>query len=255
MEWIKKCKEHFFRKGGIVRNKSGNLTWSMRAIILLFFLAIAQYLTFVLDIPGHLSEGRTNDHTLAYSITILLFGITFGIGGWIIRTHDKKKEFENVFQQQNETLFSNALQLLFKKDDKIANSIGLKELIQLKQTGTIDSKRIDLITSSRLELEGVWLYNANLSGANLFGAKLQNAVLIGVKLIDVDLCAANLCDANLSVTELHNTNLCSANLSKIKYSDRTKFSGVKYNDKTLEYIKDNQALIDRIKKEGTYQPN
>ena len=177
------------------------------------------------------------------------------------------------------------LQLLFKTDDKdygkeynrIANSVGLKELIKLRQTGAIEKERIDLITSSGLELEDVPLHNANLSGAdlsnanlmsaNLMSANLSNAILrkinlstiildketnlISANLSDADLCYANLSDANLLQADLSDADLRYANLNNVVYDEYTQFSNVIYNAKTLEYIKDDKTLTEIIKK-GVY---
>ena len=165
---------------------------------MLVFLAAAYVATFELHVPDRLIgslDGSSNDmlddkssnDILVSSITILTFGIIFSMGGWIIRTHDKKKEFKDSFWQQNETLFSNALQRLFDKGNQTANILGLIELIKLRQAGVIDKELIDRATSSELPLEGANLSGANLSGANLSGANLSGADLYHTNLRGADL--------------------------------------------------------------------
>ena len=116
MKQIKKCKEYLLR---MVYGKSEILLGSQDLLFWWVFLLLAYFVTFEWGVPDWLIGDKFDNYASVYSITILTFGIIFGIGGWIIRTHDKKKEFKDVFQQHkqqhehfsqqyNETLFSNA---------------------------------------------------------------------------------------------------------------------------------------------------
>ncbi len=149
-----------------------------------------------------------NDNAIfASAVAIFMLTLPVVTFNWWLKNHDQLQQFKDTRkqqeqnfeqirltkqqqeqnseqisltkQQQTETLFSNAVQLLFKQEDIQANSVGLKELIRLRQE-TEDQKlikRIDLITSSGLQLE-----KANLQDANLRGAKLQKVNLQGAKL-------------------------------------------------------------------------
>ena len=225
---MKRTKE-YKKSGGIVeilelviktpdeKGAPKDLAWWQRIIILSFFLLVAYCFTFELHIPDLLIKllNGSKNHVLASSVTILTFGIIFSIGGWIVRTCDKKKEFKDSFRQQNETIFSNALRLLFDESNKSAKSVGLREIIQLKKDGVIDKKRIDQVTSSGLDLEDVSLSNADLRGI-----------------------------------DLSNANLCFADLSGVMHDNKTEFSGIKYNGTTLKNIEDDEKLKNILTKKG-----
>ena len=147
-------------------DKSGEWHWRFRILILISFALLA------LKISGILEYWRSDKPEAAQIyLPIAVFVFIHGIGVWLIRTHDAKKQFADTFDQKQTALFSHALQLLFKKDNIIANSAGLKELVALKTRDKTreNRERVDTITSSGLELEG-----AKLQGADLQGAKLQN---------------------------------------------------------------------------------
>ena len=281
---MKRTKE-YKKSGGIVKilesvietpyekGAPEDLTWLQRIVILLFFLIAAYYVTFDSPIPDELIKllnGSEND-ILISSVTILTFGIIFSIGGWVVRTCDKKKEFKDSFRQQNETILSNALRLLFDEGNKSANSVGLREIMQLKKDGVIGKKRIDQITSSGLDIKGVSLSNADLSEAdlrdvNLNHAKLNYASLIGVSLhyaklyeaslkyadlSNANLIGANLSNADLTGANLSNANLCGANLEFVRYDrEEPTFFGAVYNEETLKNSEHNPHLINTLKKQG-----
>ena len=206
----------------IIYDKPGTFNFLTRSIILIISTGLAYYVAFETNIVSFILRDLPEDDIYQYSLTIIVFGIIFGIGRFIILTHDKRKEFKNAFQQQNETLFSNALQLLFKENDKIANGVGLRDLVKLKQTGAIDGKRVDMITSGGLKLNNVFLSDANLHGVNLKNADLSSA----------DLSRANFEHTNLSDTNINSANLHGANFEHINLRNAV------YNDETLASIED-----------------
>ena len=226
---------------------SGEWNWLSRIIILGLFAGlgglvgwlvlakIADCLLFKFDVL------KGND-IFAGALALAAFVFINGIGIWLIRTHDTKKQFRDTFQQQNQTLFSNALNLLFQKDNIIANSVGLKELFKLRNTE--NKEDIDRITSSGLNLKKAKLKEADLQGAYLQDADLKEAELIIAKLEGADLEGADLEDANLQGADLQG-----ANLYCIKWNDNTKL-GVQYNKKTLNSIINDNPLKEKIRKKG-----
>ncbi len=152
----------------------------------------------------------------ASALAILLLTFSVVTFNWILKNHDQLQQFEDTKQQQTETLFSNALQLLFKQDDIQANSVGLKELIRLRQATEDDvlKKRIDLITSSGLQLPGAKLQGANLQEADLREANLNGAYLQG----------ANLQGAIMRLLDPQEGSLRETKLGFAMYDDQTKFS-------------------------------
>ncbi len=172
-----------------------------------------------------------------FSSALAIFLLTFPLVtfNWWLKNRDQLQQFNDTIkqqqhasQQQTETLFANALQLLFKQDDIIANSVGLKALIRLRQATTDEDfiERIDLITSSGLQLEGAKLPLANLQGANLQGAELQGADLQWANLQGSDLNRAELQNAQLQVAQLHFAKLQWAEL------EGTNLQGAIYNNWT-----------------------
>ena len=142
----------------------------------------------------------------ALGIFLLTFPvITFN---WWLKNRDQEQQFKDTQQQQNETLFSNALQLLCKQDDVQAKSVGLKELIRLRQAGAIEKKRIDSITSSKLQLQHAEFKKANFKEVNLEGADFTDANLTSANFEGADLSYAIFTEANM-----HNVNLLHADIS------------------------------------------
>ena len=148
-----------------------------------------------------------------FDSALALFMFTFPVVtlNWLLRNRDTLRQSRQMLDQQNEGLFANALLLLFKENDKHANSTGLKELIRLRQNRFIDPARIDLITAE-LDLKEVSLNATNLQEANLREAKLQKASLSRAILRGANLLEANLQEANLKGADLQEADLQGANL-------------------------------------------
>ncbi len=163
-----------------------------------------------------------------FKSTLAIFLLTFPIVtfNWLLKNQDQLQQFKDTqqqhedaskqielnSQQQNETLFSNALQLLFKKDDIQARSVGLKELSRLRQAGAIETKRINEITYSGLDMKDAKLEMAKLKKADLSRANLEKAALMAADLREAIFVRANLLGANLLGADLQNAYLREANL-------------------------------------------
>ena len=144
------------------------------------------------------------NHVLQSAIVVLILTLPSVTLNWLIKNRDVSRQLKDSSQQleysskqQNETLFSNSLQLLFKENDIIANSVGLKELVKLKQEERIDHERVNLVTSSGLQLEKASLLGAKLQEVNLYRANLEEANLQGAKLQGANLQEADLLGAML----------------------------------------------------------
>ena len=254
-----------------VFNEAGNLSFLSRLAILFIFLLLACFVTLCLfslfltyssTLSNTLEKafgGSSNANFFLSSSLLLVFGLVFGFGNWIIKTHDKKKEFSDTFKQKNEILFSESIKL-FSQEDKKQKKIGLMQLVYLKKVGFVEAGRIDLLITGKgdlrdgnlesAHLEGIDLSSMDLRGANLKGAKLTKANLEkvnfsrsditnkqtnltkadldGAVLTYADLTEANLMSAYLVEAKLMNANLFKANLmsadlvkAELMYADLT----------------------------------
>ena len=163
---------------------------------------------------------------------LLIFGIIFGFGHWLIKTHDTKKQFYDSFLQINETMFSNAVNLLLNEgvihesghsifpstQDNTCKSIGLNELIRLKNQQRITPDRIDRITGSKLNLINLNLYKSDLEYIDLSNANMRNTNLAKAILSNSKLSGTNLSNAKLNGAQLINAELQRANLSEAQLS-------------------------------------
>ena len=131
MWWMNKevAKNIFF-------DKTGALEFWFRLVIVAIFTVIAYLVAFETNMVNFILRDLSENDIHKYSLTILLFAVIAGFGGFLIRTFDKRKEFNDVFQQQNEilkqrneTLFSNALQLLYKENNQTANCFGCMPIL------------------------------------------------------------------------------------------------------------------------------
>ena len=109
-------------------------------IVLGIFINISFYENILLFLVEE--EKLANNDIFNSALFILLFVLPGTSIHWFIKTLDRKKDFENSFFQQNETIYSNALNLI-SKDNNLLKSIGLREIINLKNNNRISSERIN----------------------------------------------------------------------------------------------------------------
>ena len=128
-------------------------------------------------------------------------------------------------------MFSNAFALLFQESDILANSVGLEELVKLRNPR--NKEKIDRITGLGLGLTSARLANTNLNSANLTSANLTNA----------NLTSANLNSANLKGANLNNTNLANATFLG------TPIIRIKIDKKSLATITD-EGFYEKVKPKG-----
>ena len=218
-------------------NKSSDI---MRLRFLLYIAMLAAGLLLVtylydLILLLFLNDKLYGNEIFASAIAIFLLTLPAITYNWWLKNNDTLEQSEHtqaqirkIDEQQKTALFSNALQLLFRKDDPIARAVGLKELIRLKPHNGEDhdmSGRIDLITASGLNLEnsplqkadlqGANLEEANLKGANLLEANLKGANLLGAILEEAILPEADLQGADLRIANLQKATLVGANLEGV----------------------------------------
>ena len=147
-------------KGTDLLSMGWRINWYLLSIVIgIVFFSIFFYFY---------SDPKDNN-TFIYTLGFFLVSFPTVALNWYIKNRDITKQIENSNtqiensnKQINETLFSNSLQLLFKKKGLIANSVGLKQLIKLKQDKRIDDDIVDLITSSGLDIKGARLSRAKL---------------------------------------------------------------------------------------------
>ena len=156
--------------------------------------------------------------------------------GW--RVWDKDKEFKNAEFAQNELRFSNAVNLLSKKEDPVFFSEGIRELARLRRERKINSERIDQLTSSKLTIEKGSFSNADLRGINLAyadldQADLKNANLENANLENADFTGAKLENANLEYANLENAKFIGANLTNAKL-ENTNHEKADFTDANLK---------------------
>ena len=208
----------------VMKNWKLLLLMSLKYVSLVLFMGISIYLSirFLTDeiVSGHLEyEGFFKLIKMLYSedplksvLPFSIFAMVMSLWSVFWRIIDKNIEFKNAEFAQNELRFSNAVNLLSKKEDPIFPSEGVRELARLKRENKIDSKRIDQLTSSKININQGSFSNADLSGINLAYANLN----------DADLKNANLENANLENARLRYTNFTGANLknANLKNSNR-----------------------------------
>ena len=251
--------------------EDSSLTWKARAIILTIAFFAALLLTkclkglFIFWFGANLN----GSDIFQSAITLGLFGMIFGLGNWIIKNHDVKKQFKDTSIEKNELLFSNAVKALFDKssaDDNTMNIHGLKEIARLSDKELIERDRIEAVTAAghnfnganldnaalkgldlkSVQLAGAFLVESNLQGTSLMGANLHKARLQRANLQWTDLRyadlqeahfeganlkAADLSHANLELTHLARTILCGADLSNVDLN-RTTLKGARYDENT-----------------------
>ena len=158
-----------------------------------------------------------------------IFAMVMSLWSVFWRVIDKNIEFKNAEFAQNELRYSNAVNLLSKKEDPIFPSEGIRELARLKRNNKIDSKRVDQLTSSGIKIErgqfasadligidlsNADLWNSNFKNADMKDAHLENALLSEADLENVNLDRTNLNDSNLTNAILKNAKLKNTKLKK-----------------------------------------
>ena len=126
--------------------------------------------------------------------------------------------YRQTLDYQTNRKYSTALWLLCKRNDKLANALGLKNFIQLKQDGLVEPKHVDAMTVAR-NLSGAPLSRANLQGANIEEINMQEANLKEANLKEANLKEANLKGADLEGANLQEADLQGANLEGVKNLD------------------------------------
>lgn len=177
-----------------------------------------------------------DDEKFRSAFILAIVGGSIGLGLWIIRTDDTKKQAQasqkqlstsldqlgasqeqiGISKRQLEgVLYANILFLLFSLD-KASRVAGIKQLLAFRKNKDIfedRKKEINLVTSSGLNLEGVNLWEADLERVDLRDANFKGANLQG----------ANVMDAKLQGAGLMNAELQGANLQGAFYDSNTKF--------------------------------
>ena len=134
---------------------------------------------------------------------------------WYLRNQDKLDSIEQQKQNNNFNNFSNAIKLFLEKDNKEANSIGLKLLMELKDKKLFE-KQIDLMTQNKS------YGDMNLSGADISGANFSNSVFIGTIFSGADLSGANFSNSkifsvNFSKTDLSRTDISNSDIYEVNF--------------------------------------
>ena len=146
---------------------------------------------------------------------------------WYLRNHDKLDSIEEQRKTNNFNSFSNAIKLFLEKDNKEANAIGLKLLMELKHKGLFE-KQIDLMTQYKT------YGDMNLSRADLSGANLQEAILS-----EIDLSRSNLLRAELIKKNLNGIKLI---IEKEKFRENEKI-GVNFLNRDFRMIKNYISVV------------
>ena len=165
---------------------------------------------------------------------VLAIPAVIGMGAWVFTTkHVQAREAENIDNQREEALrdyLNKMLELLLvndlrhsSDDDEVRKIARVRTVTVLRKLDPVRKASVlqflqetDLMNEDKpiIELVGVDLGGARLSGANLNGARLSEANLSGANLNGARLSEANLSGANLSETYLNDADLRGADLSK-----------------------------------------
>ena len=162
-----------------------------------------------------------SENPLKSVLPFSIFAMVMSLWSVVWRVIDKNIEFKNAEFAQNELRFSNAVNLLSKKEDPIFPSEGIRELARLKSEHKIDSKRVDQLTSSGIKIKKGQFASADLIGIDLSNAELSLSNLKNADIKDANLKNAILKKADLENANLDGTNLESAVLTEAKLSNAT----------------------------------
>lgn len=138
-------------------------------------------------------------------------------------TYHAKERYKNIIVRE-ENIFFNMLEIMHLWDSELG--VYDDKIIPYLRYNNKNSLNLRGIKLRAAELSGINLIeanlrNADLSGANLIGANLRNADLSETNLIGVDLSGANLnwaklIRADLSETKLERAKLCGTDLKEAK---------------------------------------
>ena len=170
---------------------------------------------------------------------ILAVPAVIGIGAWVFTTKQvQEREAENIDNQREAALqeyMNKMLELLLvndlrhsSEDDEVRKIARVRTVTVLRKLDPVRKASVlqflqetDLLNKDKrvVELVGVDLGGARLSGANLNGVTLSGANLSGANLNGATLSEANLNGANLSGTYLNDADLRGADLKKADLSE------------------------------------
>lgn len=204
------------------RDEDGSLSWLSRFLI--YSLSLAAGAAIAMDCYRDVISlvCLSGSKYAPTAIFLALFGLIFGIGRFIVKTDDAKKQFQDVFNQRNDQQLTTAIKLFTSDAGAFEQSTGLVLLISLrnkKGTEGETKKMIDNLTSSGIDIatlskSGDFKRGATLSRANLQHAQLQSISLTSANLTYADLRNANLQGANLSESHIQQADLRDADLTR-----------------------------------------
>ncbi len=267
---------HWLQKTKGIFDPDGSLTWRARVTILTFSFVAALLAAKYSREPFllWLAEDWKNNDIVQFAVALVLFGAIFGLGHWLIKSHDVKKQFRDTFIEQNELLFANAVRALFDEssanekgvnvheniiklpvDRKAVNGHGLQELARIFDKGLIERDRIDSATGAGLNFRGANFHYAVLRGLNLRSVQLAEASLVGADLRRTIFLAgdlrkailryAKLRGADLRYADMKEADLRAADLSIVDLS-KTVLEGALYDENTqfpLDFDPEEHGLI------------
>lgn len=242
----------------LIHGEDDSWRWLFRIIILGTFIALGGFAITVLNIQQLLLkhiENSSNNEILISSVTISIFALIANTGRWLTSTHDKKKESRDRFEQikqsrkeQNETRFSNAINLLHNDNNKSAQALGLIELSMMKQNKIITSERIDNSTRG-IKLQKIFFRKSEFEDANFENTIFENTIFQGSSFFGTNFHGADFTNTSFLNnpwfvdSDFSYANFCNADLSQCVFQDgefgagsvdKFKFKNIDFQDTNFE---------------------
>ena len=200
----------------------------MRILIYLLFLSLAILIVAYFGesvtsfFQGHNEELEKSTY-FSSAIFLAMFAFVVGIGHWIIKTHEIKRQARDSFTQRNDQQISRAVELISRTGNSAAQCLGLRMLAKLRNNPNIDDsyrEEIDLATSD-LVIEKARLPVADLSRMKLVNARMERANLKNVNLSETDLHGSVFADANMEGVNFSKARLHKANFTRTCFFGQT----------------------------------
>lgn len=155
-------------------DKDGSLSWGARIFVYVVSLAFAAFIAissseFVASSIQEHNKFLEDSVYFPSAIFFAIFTLLFGFCHWGIKTHDIKRQSRDAFTQRNDQQLSRAIELVSRGDNALAQCLGLRMLVKLKNNQNIDEsykEEIDLATCN-LVIKGAYLPSANLEGGKV----------------------------------------------------------------------------------------
>lgn len=220
---------------------NGSWSWRKRTILIVSSIGLGSILGYFWYKYG-VGYFFPDNEFFKSSSTIVIFGLIANIGRWLTSTHDIKKESKDRFHQQNEIIFSNAMNLLHTHNNEPVKQFTLSELAMLQKDRGMSHLRIKrAIESAGLnnkylvkDINGSYIdFGAGISRSEFDNAKFDGSKLIEpcfrkVLFLDVNFSSINITKLEFINPNFKNVDFSNSDLSKCTFTEQNIESSI-YN--------------------------